>query len=178
MTNPLEENLISRTEQSMEQGKGEHALETAEELASIDPKDAIVWYVKGRAHYSAGQFEDALVAFSQAATIKNDIPQVWLLMGYTLIALRRYEESLSSLEYVKSVEPENIEATCALAAVHCILNHASEAKQYVEQARKSNPSAAAKILEGFHDSFFSKSAQVEAPTKAMIERLLHGLKLQ
>lgn len=177
MTNAMEENLISRTEQSIDQNKSSHALETASELASIDPKDAIVWYVKGRAHYSAGQFDDALVAFSQAASIQNDKPQVWLMLGYTLIALRRYEEALPSLEFVKSVEPENMEATCALCAVHSILGHAAAAKDYSDQARGINKAKAGKILGAFHDDFFSKGAQVLPQTKAMIERMLHSFSL-
>lgn len=177
MTNPMEENLISRTEQSLDQNKASHALETATELAAIDPKDAIVWYVKGKAHYASDQFDDALVAFSQAASIQNDKPQVWLMLGYTLIALRRYEEALPSLEYVKSVEPQNLEATCALCASHAILGHTAEAKAYAEQARDANKAKAGKILGAFHEDFFSKGAQAEAQTKAMIERMLHSFSL-
>ncbi len=177
MTNPLEENLIAKAQAAMDANKGAAAVETATELASIDPKDAIVWYVKGRAHYSAGQFDDALVAFSQAATIRNDRLEVWLMIGYTMIALRRYGEALPSLEFVKSTNPESMEATCALCAVHSILGHAAEAKEYADQARKSDSNAASKILEAFFEDFFSKSPQVEASTKAMAERVLHGFKI-
>ena len=61
--------------------------------------------------------------------------------------------------------------------MHAILGHTAQAKEYAEQARKSDSNAAAKILEAFYDDYFSRSAQVQPSSKAMIERLLHGFKI-
>lgn len=177
MTNPLEENMVARTQSQIDTNKPAQALETAKDLSEADPKDAIVWHIKGKAHYLADQFEDALSCFSQAATIENARPETWLMMGLTLIALRRYEEAIPSLEYVKGTQPDNVHATIALCAIHTILGHVAEARAYAEQAKKADRKTAVLLLEGFQEDYFAKSNTVDAASKAMAERLLHNLKI-
>ena len=67
MPDELEDELVAKTEELVEEKKGDEAVVEATELAAIDPKDAIVWFVKGKAHYIDSQFEDALSCFSKAA---------------------------------------------------------------------------------------------------------------
>ena len=122
MTDDLTDQMITKTEGYVEAREGEQAVESANELAEVDPKDAIVWYLKGKAHYVSGEYDEALAALSKAATLQADKPDIWLAMGYCLIAMRRYSEALPPLEYVKGVEPENVEATAALCILHRLLN--------------------------------------------------------
>jgi len=177
MTDQLEENMIAHAELAVESNDAEEALASAKELASLDPKDAIVWFIQGKAYYVGGDYEQALAAFSQAATIQNDRPEVWLMIGYTLVALGRYADALPSLEFVKGTDPQSIEATCALCIAHTLLGHTAEAKDYLDQAGKINRPVAAEILSHFHEKFFSTSEKTSAQTKAMVERLIEKFKI-
>ena len=107
MTDELEDQMVARAEELTEQKKGPEAVAEATELAELDPNDAIVWFVKGKAHYIDNQFEEALACFSKAAEIDKENAQVWHMMGYALISLNRLAEAEQALEYVKAVQPEN-----------------------------------------------------------------------
>ena len=93
MTDELEDQMEAKTEELVEGRQGREAVLEATELAQIDPKDAIVWFVKGKAHYIDSQFDDALTCFSKAAEIEKENPQVWHMMGYALISLNRLDEA-------------------------------------------------------------------------------------
>ncbi len=177
MTNEMEDNMIAKTQGYLDANKTKEAQETADELVESDPKDAIVWYLQGKVHYSAGEYDDALTALSKAASIQNDHPDIWLVMGYTLIAQRRYDEALQSLEYVKGVKPSSVEATCALGIVHAILGHPAEAKQFVQEALALNKGGACNMLENFNKQFVSESPQISAGTKELVKNLIEKARL-
>lgn len=177
MTDELTDQMIAKTEGFVQAKKGEQAVESANELAEVDPKDAIVWYLKGKAHYVSGEYDDALAALSKAATLQADKPDIWLVMGYTLIALRRYTEALPSLEYVKGVDANSVEATTALCVLHTILGNASAAKTCFEQGMQINPKGTAFMLAHFYSEFFASSPAVGDESKAEIEKLLEAARL-
>lgn len=174
MTDELEDQMIAKTEGYVKARLGEQAIASANALAEVDPKDAIVWYLKGKAHYVAGEYDQALAALSKAATIQADKPEIWLVMGYCLIALRRYAEAQPSLEYVKGVEPNNAEATAALCVLHSILGDGATAKTYFDQGMQISPAATVAMLSHFHEQFFAPSPAVEAATKDAIEKMLEA----
>jgi len=177
MPNELEDQMVVKVEALAEQKKGEEAVAEATELAQLDPKDAIVWFMKGKAHYIGGQFEEALACFSKAAEIERENPQIWHMLGYALITLDRLQEAEQALEYVKALQPTNAEAACALGICQIMQNKAPEARKNVEFAISINKPVAISMLEHFHDKFFSVSGEVAASTKARIERLLETMKL-
>src|SRR3989338_3586068 len=114
MTDELQDQMVAKAEELTEQKKGDEAVAEASELASLDPKDAIVWFVKGKAHYVDRQFDEALSCFSKAAQIEKENPKIWHMMGYCLISLGRLPEAEESLAYVREADPVNAEAVCAL----------------------------------------------------------------
>ncbi len=177
MTDELTDQMIAKTEGYVQANEGKPAVESANELAEVDPKDAIVWYLKGKAHYIAGEYDEALSALSRAASLQADQPDIWLVMGYALIALRRYAEARPSLEYVKGVNPSSVEATAALCALHTILGDGTAAKTYFEQGMQIDKSATVAILMRFNEQFFSASPAVEAGTKKALKDLLDSAKL-
>ncbi|MCX8194910.1 MAG: tetratricopeptide repeat protein [Candidatus Micrarchaeota archaeon] len=177
MTDELTEQMIGKTEQFIEEKKGDEAVEEARELASIDQKDAIVWFVKGKAHYIDGQFEEALSSFSKAAELDRENPQIWHMIGYALITLNRLQEAEEALKYVKAVSPSNTEAICALGICQVMQNKAGEARENFEKAISLDKKTAILMLEHFHEKFFSPSKEVESRTKALIERILETRKL-
>ena len=177
MTDELEDQMIAKAEALTEEKKGDAAVVEATELVSIDPKDALVWFVKGKAHYIDSQFDEALSCFSKAAEIDRENPQVWHMMGYCLISLNRLAEAEQCLEYAKATQPTNAEAVCALAICQAMQNKGLDAKKNVDIAIVLNKPVAAAMLEHCHDKFISISKGADSRTKAMIERMLETLKL-
>lgn len=177
MPDELEDQMIAKTEELVEEKKGPEAVVEATELAQIDPKDAIVWFVKGKAHYVDQQFDDALSCLSKAAQIDQENPQVWQMMGYCLISMNRLPEAEEALEYVKGTQPTNAEAVCALGISQVMQNKPAEARKNIETAIALNKSVSISMLEHFHENFFSVSKETNSSTKAMIERVLETLKI-
>jgi len=177
MADELQEQMIAKTEELVEEKKGEEAVVEATELVKLDPKDAIVWFVKGKAHYVDSQFEDALSCFSKAAQLEQENPSIWHMMGYALISLNRLAEAEEALAYAKATQPTNAEAVCALGICQVMQNKQSEARGNFETAIALNKSVSLAMLEHFHDKFFSVSKDTGSSTKAMIERTLETLKI-
>jgi len=172
MTNAMEEQMIAKTQGYLNANQMPQAKTTADELAEVDPKDAIVWYLKGKVHYSAGEYDEALAALSKAASIQNDHPDIWLVMGYTLIAQRRYAEAQQPLEYVKAIRPNGVEATCALGILSAILGDGAKAKQFVGEALSLDKGGACAMLESMQKQFIADSPAIEAGTKELVKNLL------
>ena len=177
MTNELEDQMVAKTEELTEQKKGGEAVAEATELAEIDPKDAIAWFMKGKAFYVDGQFDEALSCFSKAAEIERENSNIWHMMGYALITLDRLPEAEQALDYVKATQPTNAEAICALGICQVMQNKPVEARKNVELAIALNKPTAMAMLDHFHDKFFSVSKETAAGTKAIIERMLETMKL-
>ena len=177
MPDELADQMIAKTEELVEEKKGPEAVAEASELSKIDPKDAIVWFVKGKAHYVDSQFEDALSCLSKAAQIDQENPQIWHMLGYALISLNRLSEAEEALAFVKASQPQNAEAVCALAICQCMQNKPAEARPNFEAAIALNKSLSIEMMEHFHDKFFSVSKETNSSTKAMLERTLETLKL-
>jgi Flp pilus assembly protein TadD len=177
MADELAEEMIAKAEELTEEKKGPEAVAEATELAQIDPKDAIVWFVKGKAHYIDSQFEEALACFSKAAEIEKENPQIWHMMGYCLISMNNLQKAEECLEYVKAVEPDNPEAICALGICQIMQNKVEPARHNLEIAVAVNKPVTIRMLEHFHEKFFALSNEASSGTKAMIERALETMKL-
>ena len=177
MTDELEDNMIAKTEELTEEKKGPEAVAEAAELAQIDPRDAIVWFMNGKAHYINNEFEEALSCFSKAAQIEKENPQVWHMMGYCLITLNRLAEAEQALEYVKTVQPANAEAICALGICQVMQNKSKEAKANFDAALALDKPTAVAMMENFQEKYFAISKEVASGTMAMIERVLETVKL-
>jgi len=177
MADELKEEIVAHAEELSQEKKTKEAEESAEELVKIDEKEAIAWFVKGRVHYEAGEFEDALSAFSEAAKIAKENPEVWHMLGYCLISLKRYSEARDALDYVCKVTPDNAEARCALGIALVILGDGKGARGHFDEAVKRDRAVAAAMLEHFHDKFFGMSREASATTKALLERSIETIKV-
>ena len=177
MTDAIEDNLISKTQTYLKNNENEKAKYSAEELSRMDPKDAIVWYMKGKVHYMMEEYDDALASLAKAAQINSRRPEIWLIMGYTLIALRRYDDAKESLEYVHAVQPENAEVSSALCVLFTILDDQQTARQYFEHSRELDKSTTAKILTHFYKEVFKPSAQISQASKDKIKEMLTKVRL-
>ena len=177
MTDELEDNIIARAEELTEQKKGPEAITEANDLLQIDSKDAIVWFVKGKAHYIDNQIEEAYSCFCKAAEIDRENPQIWQMMGYSLISLNQYADAEKCLEYAKATQPTNVEAVCALGICQILCNKPQEAKQNIDLAISIGKPTAIAMIEHFYEKFFSTSKDTSSRAKAQIERTLETVKL-
>lgn len=177
MTDELEDRMIATTEQFTEDKKGPEAVQEAAELAEIDPKDAIVWFMNGKAHYINGEYDEALSCFSKAAQIEKENPQVWHMMGYCLITLNRFPEAEQALEYVKSVQPQNVEAVCALGIAQVLQNKPDAARKNFDSALAIDKPTTVAMLENFQEKYFATSKEVPSGIMALMERVLETMKL-
>jgi Flp pilus assembly protein TadD len=177
MTDELTDQIIAKTEELTEEKKGAEAVAEASDLSEINQKDAIIWFVTGKAHYVNNEFDEALSCFSKAAQIEKENPQVWHMMGYALISLNRLGESEQALEYVKALQPSNAEAICALGICQVMQNKPDIARKNFDEAIKANKPVSFQMLEHFQEKFFATSKDTASGTKAMIERVLETMKL-
>ncbi len=176
MTSEFEDQLIAKTAGYIKAKKLDKARETSDELVEADPADAIVWYLSGKTKYLSGQYDEALSALSKSASIKSDVPEVWLAIGYTLIALRRYDEAKAYLDYVKEVQPDNVQPLAALCILHVILGQGAEARACLQAAMALDPGVTRSLLSHFNDQFIATSPALDAPTKSMISKMLGTIK--
>lgn len=177
MADELVEEMVAKTEELAEEKKGEEALAEASELVKIDPRDAIVWFVKGKAHYVDAQYDEALACFSKAAELEKENPQIWHMMGYCLITLGDYAKAEESLVYVKAMQPDNAEAICALGISQVLQGKSQDARKNIELSISANKPVALAMLEHFHEKVFALSKDTSSSAKAMIERTLQTARL-
>ena len=175
MTDQIEEGMIAKDEELLEEKKTEEAVEVAEELAEYKPGDAIVWFVKGKTLYIAEDYEEALACLVKAAELKREQPEIWQMMGYCLIALRRYREALESLEYVKAMQEDNVGTICALALAYLVLGNAEKAGENLKAALAIDRQETARMLDEFYNRFFATSHELSSGEKAIMEREIKGI---
>ncbi|MCD6279719.1 tetratricopeptide repeat protein [Candidatus Micrarchaeota archaeon] len=176
MTDELSDDLIARNEEQLDEHKIEEAVETADEILKLNPDDAIALYIYGRSLYMKEQFEDALSYLSKAAEIDNKQKDIWQVIGYCLIAMGRYDEAIEPLEYVVSVDPENVEASYALGITYLIIGD-KRYDEMITKAFKLSKERAARLADQVYTKYISKSKEVDAHTKSVIERILSRIKM-
>jgi len=177
MTDELEDQMIAKAEGLEAGDKGAEAIAEATELVQIDPKDALVWFVKGKAHYVEREFEEAYASFSKSAEIERENPKVWQMMGYCLLSLNQYSDAEKCLDYVKAAEPANIEAVCALGISQVLQNKPQDARRNFDLALSMNKQTTCNVLEHFYENVFSASKDTSSTAKALLERVLETIKL-
>jgi tetratricopeptide (TPR) repeat protein len=177
MTDELEDQMIAKAQVLEGEKKDSEAVAVSEDLVKIDPKDAIVWFVAGKAHYVSGQYEEALSCFSRAAEIEKERPEIWHMMAYALISLRRYPEAEEALQFVADAQPENTEARCILSFVQLISGKAREGAPNFKAAVGEDAALTFQMANHFYEKCISKGEDVSAMTKAMVERTLETLRL-
>ena len=134
MTDEIEDNLISRTTELIENDKDKEALKTAENLEKYKSEDAIVMYTKGIALYENKNFDEALRYLSEAATINKKEKRIWYAMGYTLIALNRISEARDALKYVIGVDHSHVGAHIGLFIIGILKNDNDIAYYHLQKA--------------------------------------------
>jgi len=113
-----------------------------------NPKNAQVRFLLGRLHYDAKQYRRALRYFRDALAVslhyKIEVdPLLALLLGHTLLKLRRPTEAIEAYELSLELTPTGNqgEAECGLGSAHARLSHPDEAEAWWKKACTQNMSA-------------------------------------
>jgi tetratricopeptide (TPR) repeat protein len=178
MSDELEDSAIAKTEEEIAEKKAAEAVETASELPELKPEDALAWFEKGKALYVADDFEEALACLSKSAEISKEQPETWHVMGYCLIALKRYPEARDALEYVKAVRPANLEAIYALGVAYALIGEPQKAKENMKLAFAIDRKRALAFSDEVYKKLFETSPDVSSYTKSLVERALETIRLK
>lgn len=176
MTTELEDHLISRNEELLDEHKIQEAETVAKEVLDLDPEDALPLYIYGRTLYMEEKFDDALSYLSKAAQLDRERPEVWQVIGYCLIAMGRYQEAVQPLEYVVAVQPDNVEARYTLGIVYLILGD-DRYEKIIRSAFEMSKQRSVRLAEQVYLRYISKSSEVDPHTKSVIERVIERLKM-
>jgi len=172
MTDELQDGIIKKTEELIEDNKGPEATEEAQELVDLKPEEAIAWFMKGKALYVEEKFEESLACLSKAAELNREQPEVWQMLGYCLISLNRMQEALQALEYVKTADPKNAEAIYALGIAYVLLGDVKNAKENVNLAYSVDATKIRLVANNLSQRFISPAQGVSQGAKVAIERIL------
>ncbi|PIT84505.1 hypothetical protein COU37_03185 [Candidatus Micrarchaeota archaeon CG10_big_fil_rev_8_21_14_0_10_45_29] len=172
MASQLADNMIAKAQAYLQDHENKKASETAQDLAELNPDDAIVWFIKGKVHYMMDEFDDALGSLSKAATLKPERAEIWLVMSYTLIALRRYEETPQYLEYVISIDSQNAQAHAALAILYTIMQNPQKASGHMQKAKALDAKTTLQMAKLFYEKFFGPSTTLDDASKQQLLSLI------
>lgn len=96
-------------------GKPALALGSAQALAKMRPDDPQAQMAKGVALTASGKFDDALMAFSDAAKLDSKLPGLRMNRALALIGLNKTEEAEAELTRAVEEAPADVRTVTALA---------------------------------------------------------------
>lgn len=120
----------------LKQGKRPAAAMTMERLLDAALSKDKAGFLRGKAYYESGLFDDALTAFN---TVQGREPGLPLEKGKVYVSLRRAEEAERELRAAVAETPNDSEANYFLGALLVQQDRAAEGLPYLETAHKSRP---------------------------------------
>lgn len=81
----------------LDRGRFEEAEALARGLLALDQRDGVAWHYYGEACLQQDDRREAVRAFSEAARLMEDRPDVWLKLAVTLLGLDRVGEAKRAL---------------------------------------------------------------------------------
>ena len=72
-------------------------------------------YERGVVLYRGAQYEDALREFAEAYRVASNEPEVIVMLGWTNLKLRRYEEARFYFQRARRLDPRNDEGQLGMA---------------------------------------------------------------
>ena len=85
----------------------EDAMKTIEKAIHLVPKNADIWYHKGRILEKLQRYEEALKAYQVDLRIDDKDVKSWTSKANTLVKLERYKEALEAFDEILKLDPDN-----------------------------------------------------------------------
>jgi len=90
-------------------GRNDEEVECYDRILEIDPRDILIWTLKGAALILLGCFEKALKCHERALEIDPRDPPSWGLKGIALQKLERFEEALVCFNRGLEIDPSVVD---------------------------------------------------------------------
>lgn len=122
--------------------RGEHdrAIATHERALELNPNDADVINDYGFCLSSAGRAEDGMAMMRKAMRLNPHFPEYWLMLqGSVYFDARRYEEAVSTLQSLDSIDTIGVQLY--LAASHAALGQSDLARGAIARVKGFDPDA-------------------------------------
>ena len=88
----------------------EDSMKTIDKAIYLIPKNADIWYHKGRILEKLRKNEEAINAFNTDLRIDNKDIKSWSAKGNLLLKLERYKEALEAYDEILKLDPDNTDA--------------------------------------------------------------------
>lgn len=99
-------------------GKHDEAIKILQDAVKRDNKDVLNHVELGHAYIAAGKLEDARLVITQAAQMRDDVPDAFLALGDLYFAQKVYELAKSNYEKALSLDPNLTQARESLATAY------------------------------------------------------------
>jgi S1-C subfamily serine protease len=122
-----------------ETGRPEAALPRWRTLVATNPNSASYQFGLGSALFALERFEEALRAFSQAATLDTTLGPAFFNVGASAARLHRYEEAFEGYRRAALLQPRDAETWLRLGSASVQLKRPAAAVAYFERGLRENP---------------------------------------
>ena len=139
---PRSEELIDLGSAQLGEGKLEQAFGSFEAAAKEDPTDGEAWFFMGVALNRLGRAEEGLSRLARAETLRLDHPDLAFEKGWSLLMLRRWEESVEQLRRYEAASPGRGQTWEFLGRAYLALGKYEQADDAFNQALRNDPELA------------------------------------
>ena len=105
---------------------------------------------RAQALFAAGRYSEAVAEAQQAVKLRDDVPDLWLLIARGQMAQRNFGGAFYAYNRVNELDQSNVEALRALAELMVLSSNYNGADKYTDQMLTLNPrDVNALLLHGF-----------------------------
>lgn len=167
--------MISRIELYLSEKKFGDAEARADDLVEVGKKEPLAWFEKAKVFYTADKFDDSVYCLKMGLDIDRKPPAPWQLVGYNMLALRKFPEAIEALEYVKSAQPGNIEAITALAFAYLYSGNPTRFEFNLKFALDTDMETALKVIVNFFERAIEKNPTLSGDSRERARAAIEGL---
>ena len=133
---------FSLVQMDLAQGKGQDALQVAEQIIAVAPRDARARLLYAASLTAAGQYQRARTELNRLATQFPQSPQVQFRMGVLAIADHKYKEAEDIYRKLEGTSAGDPQVLTGLAEAYKGENESGKALQVLQDEVKRNPKSA------------------------------------
>ncbi|CAD8113605.1 unnamed protein product [Paramecium primaurelia] len=135
----LQRKIICIYPYSIQKWKNEEAIETFDQLISLEPNNYQAFYQKGRSLINSGGFVEAIVSLNKALKLNSNVFSIWNSKGRLLLNMNRYEEAILCFKTLFQLNSNDNVAIEQIRETLESLNRIEEAIAFISQAVINNP---------------------------------------
>lgn len=131
--------FVLMAECQLQIGQGRDARLSFETASQVDPNSPSVWRGIGRAALEAGDLKRAELALAKSAKLDATQSQTFLLTGYLMTRLNRFDEALAAFQRAVSLDPADTTSLCMIGYVYEKKGQKEIAQRYYGKVLQLHP---------------------------------------